>query len=207
MNKYFLLIALSFTLVWKAQAQDIEKSDGTKIEIRQSTDAKEQAYYVIKVGHKQTEFTSEELNIQENNFSAINPDWIKEVSVLKGEKAKVLYGEKGKNGVIIITLKEDNLADLPEKISTRLESVEPFYVIKAGTDEFEFDTDKYDSKSKSLESIKPEWIQEIYVYKDEKATELYGKNGKNGVVIITLKDEYLSELPKDLKAKFKVIKE
>lgn len=205
MNKYFLLFALSFTFICNSGAQEIEKIDEGKIKIRQNIDAEDQPYYVIKIGQRQTEFNNKELNIQENNFSAINPDWIEEISVLKGEKAEELYGDNGKNGVIVITLKEDKLADLPEEISSRLESVEPYYVIKLGDEEFEFDTDEYNPKSKSLESLKPEWIQEVNVHKDEKATELYGKNGKYGVVIITLKDDKSSSLPKELKAKFKAI--
>lgn len=36
----------------------------------------------------------------------INPDKIDNIHVFKGESAKYLYGEKGKNGVVVITTKE-----------------------------------------------------------------------------------------------------
>jgi hypothetical protein len=36
----------------------------------------------------------------------ISPDQIAELTVLKGEAAKALYGEKGKDGVMLITLKK-----------------------------------------------------------------------------------------------------
>lgn len=41
-------------------------------------------------------------------MSAINPENIKEINVLKlkDNAATAIYGEKGKNGVIIITSKE-----------------------------------------------------------------------------------------------------
>ncbi len=37
----------------------------------------------------------------------ISPDSIKQISVLKGETATAIYGERGKNGVVIITTKKD----------------------------------------------------------------------------------------------------
>ena len=39
-------------------------------------------------------------------MSALNPDKIERVTVLKDKSATELYGEKGKNGVLLITLKQ-----------------------------------------------------------------------------------------------------
>jgi TonB-dependent SusC/RagA subfamily outer membrane receptor len=39
-----------------------------------------------------------------------------------------------------------------------------------------------------MKRIDPEWIQSISVFKNAKATEMYGCNGKNGVIIIALKE-------------------
>jgi TonB-dependent SusC/RagA subfamily outer membrane receptor len=39
-------------------------------------------------------------------FLDLNPDKIENINVLKGETATTLYGEEGKNGVIVITTKE-----------------------------------------------------------------------------------------------------
>ncbi|WP_157963245.1 Spy/CpxP family protein refolding chaperone [Algoriphagus litoralis] len=41
-----------------------------------------------------------------SSFEDINPNDIESIEVLKGESATVKFGEKGKNGVIIITLKD-----------------------------------------------------------------------------------------------------
>jgi hypothetical protein len=39
-------------------------------------------------------------------IQTINPDAIESVNVLKGKTAEDKYGEKGKNGIIEITLKQ-----------------------------------------------------------------------------------------------------
>lgn len=44
--------------------------------------------------------------IAEPDFKALKPDNIQSVNVLKGESAIKAYGDKGKNGVILITLKK-----------------------------------------------------------------------------------------------------
>ena len=46
---------------------------------------------------------------------ALNPDKIESITVIKDKaKLKEAYGEKGKNGVLFITLKQDNTAKVPE---------------------------------------------------------------------------------------------
>jgi len=42
----------------------------------------------------------------EDEFKAVKPELIKEVSVLKDKSATAVYGEQGKNGVVIITSKK-----------------------------------------------------------------------------------------------------
>lgn len=42
------------------------------------------------------------------DINSINPDEIESIEVLKDSKAMIEYGDEGKNGVIIITLKKDN---------------------------------------------------------------------------------------------------
>lgn len=45
--------------------------------------------------------------INAKEFAKINPNDIESIKVLKGAEATALYGSKGINGVIIITLKEE----------------------------------------------------------------------------------------------------
>lgn len=44
--------------------------------------------------------------INSKQFSIINPNDIQEINVVKGDEAISLYGNQGRNGVIIITTKE-----------------------------------------------------------------------------------------------------
>ena len=44
--------------------------------------------------------------VDESTFKGLKPDNIKEISVLKDKSGTAIYGDKGKNGVIVITLKK-----------------------------------------------------------------------------------------------------
>lgn len=44
--------------------------------------------------------------INENSFHKINPETIEKMKVLKGKEATSKYGAKGKNGVVIVSLKK-----------------------------------------------------------------------------------------------------
>lgn len=54
---------------------------------------------------------------------------------------------------------------------------------------------KTDSMEYMLDSlwIDSEWIQSISVFKDGTATEMYGCLGKNGVILITLKEDHIKD--------------
>ena len=43
--------------------------------------------------------------MQVDKIDDLNPDEIQSITVLKDKSATELYGEKGKNGVIVVTLK------------------------------------------------------------------------------------------------------
>ena len=44
-----------------------------------------------------------------NSLNDLNPDDFESVTVLKGPKAAALYGERGTNGVLVITTINDNV--------------------------------------------------------------------------------------------------
>jgi hypothetical protein len=44
--------------------------------------------------------------LRQDSVQLILPENIESIDILKGEKAQLAYGEKGKNGVVIITLKD-----------------------------------------------------------------------------------------------------
>ena len=51
-----------------------------------------------------------------SRFLDLDPNNIKDVSILKGLSATVLYGEAGRNGVVLITTKNGDLSDLNKKM-------------------------------------------------------------------------------------------
>jgi len=77
---------------------------------------------------------------KKESLKIINPNDIEQMNVLKGDNAIALYGEKGKNGVIVITSKSKNtntaqsqsIKNRPWKISTGVNKVE-HYEIKDST--------------------------------------------------------------------------
>ena len=124
-------------------------------------------------------------------IKSIDMNKLKSVSVLKEESAKLLYGEAGKNGVIVIdtedvvrqnspgnkegdgTLTAAMLRELLEgKLSPDQEK--PCLVIVDGK--------KYDGKK-----ITPDEVKSLELLKDKVAVAIHGKEGENGVIILTTK--------------------
>jgi TonB family protein len=46
--------------------------------------------------------------VDEETFKALDPNKIESVNILKDESATIVYGEKGKNGVILVVTKKEN---------------------------------------------------------------------------------------------------
>lgn len=129
----------------------------------------------------------------------INPEKIESVSVLKGESATKLYGEKGKDGVVLITLKKDPTTSQNLKVQTNTPlkfgdsenpASKPLIIIDGDV-----------AKNQNADKIPPENIESISVLKGESATAVYGEKGKNGVILITMKkgDSGLKNEPIDIK--------
>jgi TonB family protein len=134
--------------------------------------------YVIE-GHELEDF----------NDINIKPEDINSITVVKDPKQLEKYGEKGKNGVIFIDLKEGveyktfgqnlNFKDNP-----------PIIIVNGMETQLTMD---------ELEEKHPvESIDKISVLKDASATEKYGKKGKNGVIIVETRPlgAYRSKLDK-----------
>ena len=104
-----------------------------------------------------------------DNIESITPESLASISVLKDKSAVELYGEKAKNGVVVVTTKinQSGKTDSP-KVDR------PLYIVDG-------------KESKDIEGISPKSIASISVLKDKSAVELYGEKAKNGVVIITTK--------------------
>ena len=128
------------------------------------------------------------------DLKTIKPDEIESISVLKNASATAVYGDKGKDGVVIITTKkgtnvrvegvQGNLvginSDVKEsELSLRgaSEGTKPLIVLDG----------EVKGKDFEINTIKPNEIESISVLKGNSAVQLYGDDGKNGVIDIITK--------------------
>jgi TonB-dependent SusC/RagA subfamily outer membrane receptor len=125
-----------------------------------------------------------------NEFS---PDSIESISVLKDKSATALYGEKGKNGVILITTKKYGQNNKSGNVTAGygnnaalLGNPAPFGSATGKTNQPLILVNGKET-GQSLNNIDPGTIESVNVLKDETATKKYGEKGKNGVILITTK--------------------
>jgi len=108
---------------------------------------------------------------------------IAEIRVLKHEKAIEQYGDKAKNGVIIVSTKVIN-TNGDKNMNSNANIV---INMKEGMDKALYVVDGIKQKSGDLNEIDPKTIATVDVLKGEAATRLYGEDAKHGVVIISTK--------------------
>ena len=117
------------------------------------------------------------------NINSINPDHIATVNVYKGDNATEVYGEKGKNGVVVINLKkgeEETQGQVSDGMSGELsDNPDILYVLNGKVMDASF-------KSGDLD---PHDIESINVLKGQSAIEKYGEKATEGVIEIITKDE------------------
>ncbi|VBB45644.1 Peptidase M56 BlaR1 (modular protein) [uncultured Paludibacter sp.] len=148
-------------IVIKNNDKDGIKTTKKIIIVRDSLDNKEKRIIILDG----KEITGDEM-------IKIKPEDIDNVNVLKSEPATKVYGEKGKNGVVIIKRK-GHLIDSNSPVDN---STAPIYIVDG------IPTDK-----EKVSSIDGKEIASVSVLKDASATALYGTRGLNGVVLITTK--------------------
>lgn len=118
-------------------------------------------------------------------------DSIRSITVIKGESATMVYGDKAKNGVILIEL-EDGL--LPNVV---LADVGKLTIVKKGENRigllydkerlkpiFVIDDVEYSHKKglKMLEDVKFSEIIRVYLHEGKVATDYWGQKGEKGVI-------------------------
>ena len=108
---------------------------------------------------------------------------IAEVRVYKNEKAMKQYGEKAKDGVIVVTTKVIN-TNGDKNVNPDANIV---INMKDGMDKALYVVDGIKQKGGDLNKIDPKTIATVDILKGEAATRLYGEDAKNGVVIISTK--------------------
>lgn len=156
------------TITSKKSEKVVSLKNGLKLRVEDET------FPLVILDKK--EITKEELE-------AINPETIESISVLKDKLAAGLYGDKGKNGVILISLKKEQKGIILVKDGVEVTPLIMF--------------DDKEITKQEMDAINPETIQSISVLKDKSATELYGDKGKNGVVIVTSKKSVSENMVND----------
>ncbi|HXB33266.1 MAG TPA: M56 family metallopeptidase, partial [Puia sp.] len=138
--------------------------------------------YMDTARHERPLFLVDGRELPQDTLNNLYPDMIESMNVLKDSANVKKYGEKGKNGVILIKLKASGSQNaLPDGSGDSLIHLgifdhQPIWVI--------------DGKEEPMDSIKTlnqDRIKAIKVLKDSMAVRLYGERGKNGVVILTLR--------------------
>ena len=140
--------------------------------------------------------SGEEKEISQAELAAIDPATIESMEVLKDADSMAKYGDKGKNGVVIVTLKEAGTfsATLNYKDGDNAEAGSSVRVRYTGEGEpnllFIVREPRGEEKEVSraeFEKIDPSRINSMEVLKDAESTAKYGDKGKNGVVVLNLK--------------------
>lgn len=119
---------------------------------------------------------------------SISPDDIESVSVLKDSSAIDVYGERGRNGVVVVTMKQNNTSDqlktnfhnkaVLESKSNEEKPIlkrEPMYVVDGKENPL------------ALSLISPNSIESVEVIKGKAALLVPGSNGRDVVNIVTKK--------------------
>jgi TonB family protein len=122
--------------------------------------------------------------ITKSEMEKIDPDKIESIDVLKNKEFTKKYGEKGKDGVVLITLKKEEQTSQTFKVQSnsplKFGDANSFgkqpLIIVDGVIEMQ-----------DVNNIPPETIESINVLKKESLTKIYGDKGKNGVILITTK--------------------
>ncbi len=142
----------------------------------------------------------------ESEIKDINPDLIEQIDVIKNKKSTTEYGEKGKNGVVLIKLKKSPVVEFSAKevVAKNKENViikEPQTLNIKSKDGKQplLVIDGVISKDKKVEDIDPNTIQSVSVWKNERAIEKYGEKGRDGVVEFILKKNPEADKSSELK--------
>ncbi len=137
-----------------------------------------------------------EVVVEYGGLAQINSDNIKEIVVLKDASATAAYGERGLNGVILVTTKDyvNKKASATLKLDGKTDSIKvKGYGIKLkGTQGWNAKNilvvlDDVIVEDFDMADIDPEDIKEVSVLKDASAVATYGEKAINGAIVITSK--------------------
>jgi beta-lactamase regulating signal transducer with metallopeptidase domain len=123
----------------------------------------------------------------------LNPENIAKITVHKGAAGTLHYGESGSNGVIEITTKtsvKTDLTDIKPNTTISLRQLQSEKVSLSSLNNNELILLNGNEVEKSvLNDLSVMSIATIEVFKGEKASNKFGEKGRNGVIVITTKQD------------------
>jgi TonB-dependent SusC/RagA subfamily outer membrane receptor len=140
--------------------------------------------YLDTARHQRPLFLVDGREVSQDTLNNLYPDQIESINVLKDSAALKKYGDKGKNGVILVVLKDQgSLNAVPRGSGDSITLSLPWKPDSRTV----WIVDGKEEPLDSLRTLNPGRIKSISVLKDTTAVSLYGVRGRNGVVIVTLK--------------------
>ena len=133
-----------------------------------------------------------EKGVGADKLQAVNPQDIKSIEILQPENAVARFGEKAKEGAIIVTTKKGEQKETVEgatyDATLTYSHVMSVIAPKEGTSPLIIiDGEEKGNDQSILNQLDVQDIQTISVLKDESAVQQFGEKGREGVVIVTTK--------------------
>jgi len=142
------------------------------------------------------------------NLDDFDPNAIASMTVLEGPAAVNKYGDVGKDGVVLVKLKEG--ANVGKRVTELRGNTIGITVGGNKPSDVLYVIDGVKMSSEDMKGVDPNNIESINVLKDASAMVKYGREGKNGVIEVTTKKwakenpDKVSKVAKELKSGNKV---
>ena len=157
--------------------------DGTKTNINASQNGNQANIFISESDNPL--FIIDGKQVDKSVFENIDSEKIATINVLKGTSAYELYGEKGKNGVVIMTKKGSKNVFVKANGTTNVGATYEF--IESDGEQPLYIVDGKVIASGKISTINPNNITTVDVIKDETAVKIYGQKAKNGAVVVRTK--------------------
>ncbi len=190
----------------KKEDPDIKTFSTVRVHVNESTVARKPSQVIIYKADTLKKYGGKPLYILDgkeiSDIDRIDPQDIEAISVLKDGASAKEYGDRGVNGVVLITTKrksstENNVSvdsdSEREIIATPIEKKTNSIINIRGLSNANSSTNNpliiIDGvvSEKGLDTVNAEDVESISILKDASATGVYGPKASNGVVLITTK--------------------
>ncbi|MBE6284482.1 MAG: TonB family protein [Mediterranea massiliensis] len=133
-----------------------------------------------------------EKGVGADKLQAVNPQDVESIEILQPENAIAKFGDRAKEGAIIVTTKKGEHKETVEgatyDATLTYSHVKSVIVPKEGTSPLIIiDGEEKGNDQSILNQLDVQDIQTISVLKDESAVQQFGEKGREGVVIVTTK--------------------